>query len=295
MYLLSSLVWKIDVQGNKLIRGGSAGSGQGGGRVYIPVVVAAAGAERAVSASCRPHAGCCLDRRGEKGTRIILQVVESKRPEARSLSSLRHIISSSDAVVTRIIADKGRPVVRVNTKVKKGQVLISGTIGEGANTATVAASGQVRGLVWHEYNIVSPLVLNTNVYTGETKTGWKLVLFGRALRVSGFGKAPFTEFQTREELEQLGWRDWKLPVGRMKETLMEVRHEQQTVTREEAVRSGLLQAQADVLSRAGADAVVREQKILHEKTDNGKVYMKVLLEVDQSIVKEMPLVQMQGE
>jgi similar to stage IV sporulation protein len=41
--------------------------------------------------------------------------------------------------------------------------------------------------------------------------------------------------------------------------------------------------------------MIRSENILHEKTDNGKVYMKVLFEVEQSIVKEEPLVYMQGE
>ncbi|QJC52553.1 sporulation protein YqfD [Paenibacillus albicereus] len=296
MYLLSSLLWNIEVRGNKTIR--------------TEDLLAAAKAEgvhpfqwewklpepsdlaKRLSQRLPDAAWIGVEK---KGTRLIIQVVETKKPQARALRSTRHLIASADAVVTRIIADKGRPVVHVNSRVKKGQTLISGTIGEGSNTATVVADGEVRGLVWYEYNVVSPLVRTVNVYTGETKTKWSLVLFGKAFQVSGYGKDSFATSQTREQLQQLGWRGWELPVGRLKETVMELRQDRRQLGREEAVESGLLQARADVLSKAGADAVVKEQKILHEKTDNGKVYLKVLLEVDQSIVKEMPLVQMQGE
>ncbi|KKC47049.1 MULTISPECIES: sporulation protein YqfD [Paenibacillus] len=296
MFLLSSLVWTIEVRGTERIKQEDLLAAAKAEGVYPfqwswklpePSLLAAK-----LSARLPDAAWIGVEK---KGTRIIFQVVESKRPDAAKLNSPRHIIASSDAVVTRIIADKGRPVVRVNTKVKKGQTLISGTIGEPPNTATVVADGEVRGLVWHEYAIVSPLSIQTHVYTGESKTKWSVVLFGRALQVSGFGANPFAQSQTQEKLENLGWRGLRLPAGRLKETVMETRVEEKTLTREEAVQAGIERAKADLMSKAGADAVVKEQKILHEKTDNGKVYMKVLLEVDQSIVKEMPLVQMQGE
>ncbi|SDT36565.1 similar to stage IV sporulation protein [Paenibacillaceae bacterium GAS479] len=296
IYLLSSLVWNIEVRGNKAIKTEDLLAAARAEGVYPfqwdwklpePTDLAKRLTQRLPDA-----AWIGVEK---KGTRLIVKIVETKKPKATSLRSTRHLIASADAVVTRIIADKGRPVVHVNSRVKKGQILVSGTIGEGANTATVVADGEVRGLVWYEYNIVSPLVQKTNTYTGATKTKWSVVMFGRSMQVSGYGKNPFEASQTREELGQLGWRDWKLPFGRLKETVMETKTESRTLTREEAVQSGLLQARADMLSKAGSDAVVKEQKILHEKTDNGKVYMKVLLEVDQSIVKEMPLVQMQGE
>lgn len=296
MYLLSSLVWNVEVRGNNRIKTEDLLTAVKAEGVYPfqwqwklpePADLSKRLAQRLPDA-----AWIGIQKRG---TRLIVQVVETKKPADPSLQNPRHLVSTSDAVITRIIADKGKPVVHVNTRVKKGQVLVSGIIGEGANTATVVADAEVRGLVWYEYNIVSPLVQKTNVYTGETKTKWSLVLFGRALQVSGFGKNPFQASQTREQLQQLGWRDKKLPIGRLKETVMEMRTDSRTLTQEEAAALGLLQARADVLSKAGTDAVVKEQKILHEKSDNGKVYMKVLLEVDQSIVKEMPLVQMQGE
>lgn len=56
-----------------------------------------------------------------------------------------------------------------------------------------------------------------------------------------------------------------------------------------------MRAQRDLLAKYGTDTVILEQKILHEKSDNGKVYMKVLFEVEQNIAEELPIVQSQGE
>lgn len=54
------------------------------------------------------------------GTSITIQVVEADRPETKPLLSQRHLISRTDAVVTEIYAEQGRPVVSRNSRVKKG-------------------------------------------------------------------------------------------------------------------------------------------------------------------------------
>ncbi|MNR50329.1 putative stage IV sporulation protein YqfD [compost metagenome] len=64
---------------------------------------------------------------------------------------------------------------------------------------------------------------------------------------------------------------------------------------EQTVIRGLERAKLDILAKNGADAQIVQQKILHEKTDNGKVYMKVLFEVEQNIAEELPIVHHQGE
>jgi len=46
-----------------------------------------------------------------------------------------------------------------------------------------------------------------------------------------------------------------------------------------------------VLRKAGEGAVIRAENLLHEKIDGGKVYMKVLFEVEQDISTERLIVQ----
>lgn len=76
---------------------------------------------------------------------------------------------------------------------------------------------------------------------------------------------------------------------------MESELQERELTQEEAKSIGLLQAKAEMTESSGTDARVVSEIVLHEKADNGKVYMKVLFEVEQSIVEEMTLVQMQGD
>lgn len=296
LYLLSSLIWRIEIEGNE--------------RLTDEQIMAAARAEglypfqwsfrlpgldklsKQMNVRLPGAAWVGVEKRG---TLITIRVVETTEPEPRELLSPRHLVASEDAVVTRIMADRGRPVVKPNQRVKKGDILISGILGDEDLTMNVPAEGTVRGLVWHEYKIESPLIRKAKTYTGERRTARYIVLGGRALKVSGFGALPFAKYESLRRQENAAWRGIVLPIGRMRETLLEVRFDERRLTEEEAAAEGMLQARADILQKAGLDAEIRAEKILHRKTENGKVYLNALFEVEQSITAEMPLVQPQGE
>lgn len=229
------------------------------------------------------------------GTSVTVRVLESALPEQGELLSQRHLVSRSDAVVTEIYAEQGRPVVQRNTRVKKGDVLISGILGDEESSELVVAKGEVRGLVWHEYNISVPLQTTSLAYTGERKERYYFMLGKWAVQVWGYGKTPFEQSRTLEDRSPLTWRSLKLPVGWMTEKDMEVSEHTETLTLQEAREQGLKSAVDDIAARYGSDSVVRAQKILHEKKENGKVYMKVLFEVEERIAVELPLVYDQGE
>lgn len=296
IYLLSSLVWSIEVKGNvKLTEEQILAAAKHEGIFPMQWSFKLKDKDILSKELVSDLPGATWVGVEKKGTRIIIQVVEATEPEKPDLESPRHLIASDDAVITEIYTEKGRPVVKKNMKVRKGQTLISGTIGGGEYTQSVVAKGKVRGLVWYEYNVASPLTQEVKVYTGEKKTKWYAVIGNRALQVSGYGKNPFSTSENVVYEEQAAWRNWKLPFGRLKKTIMEVRTDVRELTVEEAKNNGMLEAKADVMQKAGSDAVVLKEIVLHENSDNGKVYMKVLFEVEQSIVEEMPLVQMQGE
>ncbi len=224
------------------------------------------------------------------GTSITIQVVEADRPESKPLLSQRHLVSRTDAVVTGIYAEQGRPVVGIHSRVKKGQILISGALGDEENTQYVVAKGEVKGLVWHEYNIEVPLKTTSSSYTGERKDRTYLVLGNWAVQLWGYGKSGFDKSRTLTENNMLTWRNLQLPLGVMTEKELQIQYTSSVKTEEEARADGIARAKNDILARYGADSTIKSQKILHEKKDNGKVYMKVLFEVEEKIAEELPIV-----
>jgi|GEM_PF-126191 len=291
LYLLSSVVWSVDVMGNDRVSASEVRdvAKQHGIRPFawkfrLPDV-------DELSARLMQHipdaawVGVSI-----QGTRVQIEIVENAVPEDNELWNPRHLVSTSDAVVTEIFAEQGRPMVRRNMRVKSGDVLISGIIGNEQMQQVVVARGEVKGLVWHEYQINVPLTQTRKVYTGNEYKKFYLVFGNRALQVTGYGKKDYEQEVTQSERQWLRWRDLEIPFGWMNEYTKEVREESYRIDEQTAKQIGLTQARADISARFGLDAKIHGEKILHEKMENGKVYMKVLYEVEHIISKEQPII-----
>jgi similar to stage IV sporulation protein len=290
--MLGQVIWSVDVTGNERIEegrvlGAAAEAGirplQWKFRLAEPRELS-----RRLMAALPGTAWIGVD---VQGTRVFIRVVEQTLPEKPERKSPRHLVAAFDAVVTRIVADRGNPAVRPNDRVKRGDVLISGLVGTPERSEAVVAEGNVKGLVWHEYDIVSPLVHRHKVYTGERKTRRYVTIGNRALQISGFGEPAFRFYETVTEQKVIAWRNRKLPFGYVREELREAEVAEETVEIGEAREIGLTQARGEVLRRAGKDAVITAENILHDKVEGGKVYMKVLFEVEQNIATERLIIQ----
>jgi similar to stage IV sporulation protein len=225
-----------------------------------------------------------------RGTQMIIRVVESTKPEQRPLVSPRNLIATKNAMITQVVAVKGKPLVSPNMYVRKGQVLISGYIGNEMNSQVVVANGSVHGIVWYTSRVEVPQTQYFKGYTGESFSRFYLVMGNRAIQLTGYGKKPYELLETHIDRKTLHWRQYGLPIGWLTETVMQVTHLNKPLTQEEAIRIGLEYSQADLLQRAGKDAKVVSQKILHQEAQNGKVYMDVYYEVEEQIAIEQPII-----
>ncbi|MDF2715555.1 MAG: sporulation protein [Paenibacillus sp.] len=292
IYILSMLVWRIDVEGNeKIARSDILQAAKEQGIYRFQWKFRLPDADMLSREMQNKLPGTAWIGVNVQGTRIHIKVVESALPDERQLMNPRHLVAAKNALVTQILAEKGKPLVKPNTNVSKGDILISGYIGDAANQQTVVAQGKVRGIVWEEATVEIPLVLRQKVYTGDTKSRSYLVIGSRGLQVTGYGETPFTQYETVSRLKTVHWRKWSLPIGWLDEKLLESRMEEIPLDPEEAKKIALEQARAELVAAAGPDAVWRGEKIiLHEKSDNGKVYMKVLFEIEQPIAVEQPII-----
>ena len=110
-----------------------------------------------------------------KGMNYIVRVEERKilvkEPEKESCN----IIAIKDALIKKMIYSKGEALVRTNDLVKKGDVLISGTLKKDEEIKNiVCATGKVYGEVWYKATIKVPLTKENNVYTGKNRYNFKI-------------------------------------------------------------------------------------------------------------------------
>lgn len=292
IYLLSSLVWNVQVSGNEKVATADillAAKEEG---IYpFQWKFRMKDIDRLAKALQTRLPGTAWVGVNIQGTQVEIKVVESDVPEKKPLRNPRHLVSTADAVVTDIFVDKGRPVVKLNQRVRQGDILVSGIIGDEEYQEIIVAEGIVRGLVWHEYKITVPLKQKVRSFTGAKKERSYLVVGNRALQLTGYGKLGFEKFETIASRKELQWKNYKFPLGWLHEKIMQVEYEVEPVAQKEAKQLGLKHAREDILEKYGMDAKIMYEKILHEEVEDGKVYMKVLFEVDEMISKELPIVQ----
>jgi len=296
IFCLSSLVWSIDIKGNKVIPSDvimDAAKKEGLYRFQWSFRLQDADVLSKKLVTALP--GTTWIGVEKVGTKVNIQVVEATIPEAQQLNNPRHLVATKDAVITYIIAQQGKPMVKKNQRVKTGDILISGIIGSEAHSQIVVAQGDVKGLVWYEYEVKAPLVQKYRVFTGERQARSYIVLGNRALKIKGYNQEPYSKSEVITTTDMLTLGKYTLPIGRMKEMEQEVAFEERELSVEEAKTESLEQARLRILAHAGKDAEIVSEIVLHEATENGKVVMKVLYEVNQNITKELPIVQMQGD
>jgi similar to stage IV sporulation protein len=225
------------------------------------------------------------------GSHLTIEIVESAEPEAKPLLSPRHLVASTNAIITQIKAEKGMPMVKTHAFVRKGDVLISGLIGSVPNQQVVVAKGSVMGEVWYTSHIEVPLILRQNSYTGESAERFFIVIGDRALQITGYRQRNFDMFTKQIVRKSVLWNKWTLPIGWIQESLQETQILEQKRSQEEAVKLGMEHAEASILQAADPKARIIAQKVLHERLENGTVYMEAHFEVEQSIVQEQPIIQ----
>lgn len=112
-----------------------------------------------------------------KGTSLTVYLEEGMAPKIQTEDSKTgDLVAAKDAVLTKMITRQGTPVVKVKDTVKKGDILISGTIyiyddnNEVMETSYVAADGDVYGKTTEEYEDYVDLKYYKKIYQGKAKT-----------------------------------------------------------------------------------------------------------------------------
>ncbi|MGN0438980.1 MAG: sporulation protein YqfD [Lachnospiraceae bacterium] len=118
------------------------------------------------------------------GTTLIVSIEEGVLPdEIKENISQNDIVALKDATITKMITREGKPVAKVNDQVKKGDILISGTIYiyndncEVLETNYVAADGDIYGESIEKYEDVLDCVCYEKSYDNKNRHFYTFFIF----------------------------------------------------------------------------------------------------------------------
>jgi similar to stage IV sporulation protein len=226
-----------------------------------------------------------------KGTTYHFQVVEKNQPKEVEYFNPRHLVAKKTGVIANMFVEEGQPMVSINDYVQKGDLLVSGFIGQEGKVEVVSARGEIMGETWYDAKVTVPLNTTFNVLTGKTKTTHYLNVFNWDIPVWGFGKHSFEKFEISTEEKPFNFLKWSLPFGYNKKVILESETVERTYTKEEAIKAGMENGRNELKERLNEQATIKGEKVLQQSIESGKVKLSIHYQVIEEISTVQPIIQ----
>lgn len=225
-----------------------------------------------------------------KGTTFHLQVVEKNEPNKPKTYSPQNLIAKKKAIITGYYIEEGQKVIDKNDYVEKGQLLVSGEIGqEGENPKLVAARGEVWGETWYKSHVELPFKTNFKVYNGKQQQKYAISIGKLEIPIWGFGKPKFRKYETESTAHKIHFLKWELPISIVTKTLREREELTRDYSPQEAEKIALEMARKEIKTHLDEDAKIKDEKILQKTVKNGKVILDIHFSVIENIAVGQPI------
>lgn len=224
------------------------------------------------------------------GTNAVIKVVEADaKPDIINEEEYCNIVADKDAMITKVIARNGIPVVEEGSVVKKGDILIAGWM-EGKYTGRqyVHSQGEIEAKVWYTATEKIELKETKKIETGneENKYSVKINNFQINLPKS---IPNFEKYDTIEASKKLKlFSNFYLPFELITYTYKEYKEENVIHSIEEAKQIGVERAEEKLVNEITDKEILDKQ--IKVKTESEYLLVEVTFEVKEKIGIEEKIV-----
>ncbi|WP_117169187.1 sporulation protein YqfD [Paraliobacillus sediminis] len=241
----------------------------------------------------------------EKGTTYTLEGVEKTTVSEQEVKSPSNIVANKNGVIVDMYVSKGKPLVKINDFVEKGDILVAGDLttldavdeekeGEESDKEgkyRIAAEAEVYANTWYESTITVPMDVTYQSITGEVNNKYYLGGNNKKLPIWGFFQKEYQNSQVEEQQNSIYFFQWELPIYLYKKEVYQVEEVVEKRSVKQARELGIRQAKIDLQETVGQAAEITTEKILHEASENGKVKLELYFTVKENIAKIQDLSQ----
>lgn len=296
IFLLSNMIWDIEVKGadpateykiNKVLKDMGVKKGQLQFLVDTPEAI-----QQNISNSIEEITWIGVEL---QGTTYHLQVVEKSEPEKMEKLGPQNLVAKKKAVIVDMFVEEGEPKVEINDHVEPGKILVSGEIGNDEKKRQVSAKGKVIGEIWYKSQVVLPIESHFQVFNGNEERKHYLRVGNVSIPIFGARKTDFKSFEKETDTKEFNFLKWKLPFTYVTDIYRESEEVIRKYSDKDALEVAKEMARKDLKNKLPEEAVIKEEKILHHRKQNGKVYLTMLFHVYEDIAVEQPIVQGESE
>lgn len=237
----------------------------------------------------------------KRGTIYTIEAIEKIEEKGKTNKKPGHLIAQKSGIIQKMLIKEGQAIVNVNDFVKKGDILVRGTIDADDDKSgnaekdseekvkLVASEGTVFANTWYEMTVMSNLVSKAELLQGDYITHYSLSFKKVNIPFVFWPKINFEEHMTIEEEIPLHLFKQQLPVTITKHTRLNKETINITLSQIEARKKGIDHALLDLQQKLGKDAEINNYYILHEKVDSGKVKLRLYVSALENIAHESPI------
>jgi len=235
LYLMSSFVWFIEINGNKKMDNKEIISAAARNGVYVGAAKWNFSCNAVEEAMLRQLSQLTYVQCDIRGVKAKIKVVEKILPD-EGITGPCHIVALKDGVIEDILVLDGQANVKVGQVVGKGDILISGIVFPPAPYAMeesvpppvvepypVRARGTVKARTWYEGYGECPLKAENKIFTGRQtvsiffKTPWKQITLKKGQPDYAYYKVEKRLSKLNTPLGQWGiykciWREQKIVI-----------------------------------------------------------------------------------
>ncbi|MCQ2008443.1 sporulation protein YqfD [Sporolactobacillus sp. STSJ-5] len=217
----------------------------------------------------------------KEGTTYKVSVVQKKYPKPKSVAGPRNLVATKQAVVQRLFVETGQPVVESDQFVKKGQVLVSGKIGNEKFSRFVSAKGKVVGETWYHSEAQIPLVSHYTLYSGNVYFKYKVKMWQAQIPLWGIKSKPFKQYDRETTKKPIRFLIWKTPFAFIREDYRQKKTVERKLTQKQAIKDAIESSDKKLL-----DSLPKESKIITSAVDYKKVVNNTLYIRTHQVVNE---------
>lgn len=225
------------------------------------------------------------------GTKYEVRVEERIIKKENDKLDVQNIVAKKDGIITKIEASKGEIVKKVGDYVKKGDIIISGTIKkDDVIKGKVAASGNVYAEVWYKTIVDMPYYYKNSTKTGRKRKVLKIKFLDKDIYIFGFKKYKFYD-----EKRILYLKSRILPIGFSYSLERELNVEEYLYSPEEAVNTAIEYASKKLQKNLGENESIISKTVLNSNENENYITVEIFYKVNENITDTSDIVDEQME
>lgn len=290
LYVLSSLVWNVQVIGTNNVTTKNIVKVLEKNNITMPIAHSSLKPKKIETMLYNSFDKFKFVEVYIEGSKLIIFVKE-KEPEKAEIKSNEpsSIVSNKNAIINKVIAKSGQPVVKEGDVVYEGQTLVMGMVKSKTSDEfmMVPSEGTIYGKTYYNFEMKEHKQQDFEISTNKSKNVYYLQISGNSIKIIG-DKDPFENYNYRERTVKIPIISNLTDIALIKGTYYEQVVKSVEIDENTAKNKMQVNLYDDLIKKCNGDAKVLNSSLNFSEDDN-YYYLRAQIEVIEDIGEKVRL------